>query len=193
MKKSCVLILLLFIAGVLINTIVLAEQTITPSQDGTLRAITSCEKDERTWRVENNTKTKSQWIIEKPFPREPLTEWITPELLEVRLSCGSPCSATMFVNTVAGVSTFFSEVIAVEPSREVVAIVTIENKKAVVKVFRIFASQKPLVIISPEFSPVAAPVSAIEEAHFLESGDLEIEYLSGANYSSKKEVIPDKY
>ncbi len=109
------------------------------------------------------------------------------------LTCGSPCSATIFFNAVAGVSTFFSEVIAVEPSRQVVAIVTIENKKAVVKVLRIFAPTKPLVIISPEFSPVAAPVSAIEEAHFLESGDLEIQYLSGVNYDSKKEIVPIKY
>ncbi len=78
MKKSYMLILILFMAGVLINTIVLAEQTITPSQDGTWRAITSCEKDECTVRVENKTTTKSQWIVEKPFPREPSTEWITP-------------------------------------------------------------------------------------------------------------------
>ena len=117
-------------------------------------------------------------------PDEPAWKYISNDLVEVILSCGSPCSYSIFVD--------MKQEQVSEPFFNVVAFDTIHTRVA-------FGNDSLLLIrdlfednvceIRKEFSPVANLSSAIEMAHFLENGALVLQYLSGPEFKTKTDTV----
>ena len=112
-------------------------------------------------------------------PRGRLSVLPHGRLLEARLSCGSPCSASAFVSTETGqTSDLFSDVLAVDPTRERVAVPTPRG----VAVHSAWDSDRPLLTSSLPLSATAAPISAFADVSFLGDGSVRVVYLRGAEF-----------
>ena len=108
-------------------------------------------------------------------------------LAEVRVSCGSPCSASVLVSTRTGqTSEPFVDVLAIDVAHERLAVPTPEG----VAIYGLWDADDPLVETVLPLSPVAAPVSAFSEAAFSPDGTLRVEYLTGAAYNKAVATIP---
>lgn len=96
------------------------------------------------------------------------------DLLEARTSCGSPCSASVFVSARTGrVSEPFSDVLAVDAER--VAVPTGRG----VAVYGVWDAAVPLAEAPLPLSPVATPAAAVSSATFRADGTLGVEYVTG--------------
>ena len=107
-------------------------------------------------------------------------------LAELRWSCGSPCSISLFVDLDKGrVSEQMQDVLAVDAARALAAV----GARRAIEVRRIFDGPKPLAKVERDFSPVAAMPSAIESAQFNAAGDLVLNYLKGAAFTPTRDVV----
>lgn len=107
-------------------------------------------------------------------------------LAELRWSCGSPCSISLFVDLVNGrVSEQMQDVFAVDPARALAAV----GAGRAIEVRRIFDGPEPVANVELDLSPVAAITSAIELAEFNAAGDLVLNYLKGPDFKPAREVV----
>ncbi|WP_420457094.1 hypothetical protein [Rubrivirga sp.] len=112
---------------------------------------------------------------------------VADDLVEVRISCGSPCSASLYVSTQTGrASEMFSDVLAVDSTRERVAVPTPGG----VAVYGLWEGAQPLTDVSLSLSPTAAPVSAFVRAAFLDDGSLRVVHLRGSEFEEATAVVP---
>lgn len=122
--------------------------------------------------------------------REPTLIEHSNELVEARVSCGSPCNYSYFVDLENDtISRAFEYVIGLNINRHVVA--TAEEDD--ISLYNIFREGKMLQKIKLDFAPVAALVTAIEEVRFTEDGDLYIRYLSGGDFKTKEDTVSITY
>ena len=118
--------------------------------------------------------------------RSPGARWHGDRLGELRMSCGSPCTASVFVDVVRGqVSSPLEAVLAVDHVRQRVAVA----RTSAVEVIPIFGdATSPVRIVRP-FAPVAALASAIEEATFVTPERLRLRYLRGETFAPTDETV----
>ena len=109
------------------------------------------------------------------------TQRVGSEFVEVRVSCGNPCSRSAFVSTRTGrVSEVFSDVLAVDPIRARVAVPTHDG----ISVYGMRGGNDLVTSASLRLSPVAAPPSAFVEVEFEGAEVLRVVYLRGADFES---------
>ncbi len=123
-------------------------------------------------RLKNN---QLQFILNSSVPPA-IESWNS--ILELVVSCGSPCNYTFFVNVENGEKTEgFYNVIAIDTIKQVLAY-TGDNEVIVRKIF----SENDSCLIQEDFSPVAELFSAVDSAYFVEDGLFIIRYLSGDDF-----------
>ena len=185
----------LYLFTLLFSLVSLADSPGEPSPDGKYHIYENCEneygRDCTVYAKPTNGNVKT-WIIKEPFPSSASIEWYNNELAGIKVSCGSPCNATFFFAPRKGVSIPYSLVLAVDISRQLVAVPEYDEKLDVrsVKVFSIFSQGKSVLEIKRNFS---AYIQFVEKAEFDEQGNLHLSYWQGSEAKeTTKEIVKFK-
>jgi hypothetical protein len=125
--------------------------------------------------------------IFKGVVRSPAVRRLDDHVSEFRTSCGSPCSASIFVDFRDGrVSSPVENVVAADPVQMLVASAGTNE----IEVRLMFGDTGQPLTVRRNFAPVAALVSAIRQAEFVENGALKLRYLRDPDYQEEEDVIP---
>ncbi len=139
-----------------------------------------CDKEKCYAEAKICGKTK---LIEPIIAEKSTIKWHSKTLGELHMSCGSPCSISIFVNFKnCQISRAFPLVVAIDPYENILLFVD-DNNQLIVSDF----SEKT-VKIERNFSKAATVYNVIQEAKF-ENKRLMLDYLSGDNFEEKKEII----
>jgi hypothetical protein len=105
----------------------------------------------------------------------------------VRVSCGSPCNSTIFVDFVTHeVSPSFDLVLAIDEAQRIVAYADSDPLSLVVA--RIFGAPHAGLRVIMNFSPVAT-LATSASAHFTSPGALVLEYPEGPDFHRSSAVV----
>ena len=121
--------------------------------------------------IDEHNKTKEL----SRSPVEPEVSWLNNHILLIQVNCGSPCTAFTFVNMINH-KTFISQSVITYTDTYVALI----EKKSDLIIKKLFGDEI-IKKVNLKLSPVAVPITAIQEAKF-EEGTLTVEYLKGKNF-----------
>jgi len=113
------------------------------------------------------------------YPKEPSCRSVSQNLLEILVSCGSPCSYSSFVDLASGKKSMpFFMVLAVDTLRGYLAFCDTSN----IKIAAIFDTTKALIAINRDYSHSATMSTVIDTAIFRNSGIFVFHYYSGKDF-----------
>lgn len=159
-----------------------AYQKLQVSEDGRIRITSTCSRQsECIVVIRYGGQSVRAWKSRIP---EPKAIFHGPDLLELRVTCGSPCFSSRFFSTKYGLSTVFDFVVAVNVDAELVS-VAMENSLVVRRIFGTEIVKE----IRLNWAPVAATVLAVKEVRFLGEQELAVRYLAGPEYREVEEII----
>lgn len=104
-------------------------------------------------------------------------------LIEIKSSCGSPCSFSSFVDLKSEKFDTIHMPVVFSNRYNLVAF----TDGNLLKIKPLFNNNTS--ILKADFSPVAALTSAIKNAEFFSDSELSLTYLSGKNYKSKTKIF----
>jgi hypothetical protein len=133
------------------------------------------------------TRKRGRIEIYKGLALSPGTRQHGTGLAEFRMSCGSPCTTSIFVDLQTGaVSPALENIIAVDAQRQIVALAG----ESTIEIRQMFKPNDVPTQISADFAPAAALVSAIHSAKFLPDGSLDLIYLQGNQFAETHAQVP---
>lgn len=123
-------------------------------------------------------------IDEFSLPKEPYIGVLESNILQISISCGSPCNYTYFYNTeTSDISDVYFNISLAEKGK----VLYMGDRKFIIS--DIFDKTKYYKEIIRDFSPVAAECNDITEVKFLDDNTLLMNYLVGENFEIKQEII----
>ncbi|WP_186646358.1 hypothetical protein [Fluviispira vulneris] len=144
-----------------------------------------CKKDECFAVAKFNGKKKK---LVEVIEYKTSTDWLTNNLAVIRVSCGSPCSTSMFVDFEKNVlSDGYSDVIAIDPKNKIVAYV---NEDVKLELAKIFTDKKKVILLdsSKDFSVA----NVIDKIKFIDSNSIKIDYQAGEERTMKSAIVSIK-
>lgn len=119
---------------------------------------------------------------------EPDVNKLSGNLVEINVSCGSPCTIHRYADLSAGrVSPPHQSVVAVNTARNTIAVAQEEGID-----LRSMFADKNTKVVKLNLAPTAARVSAVKEAEFRDKG-LYLRYLAGDDFEEKEIVVTTVY
>lgn len=122
------------------------------------------------------------------LPATPTLRALSPNIFEIKTTCGSPCSASAYYDQVTGkVSELFPDVISISP--EAGKLVFVADGR--IKYSAIFSRNKKSHLLKTKkpLAATASAVSAIVSAEFVSPTKVKLTYLSGSDFKEVTEVL----
>jgi hypothetical protein len=145
------------------------------------------------WRCDSFERNCEVRVLDGPVEkrawrsgRAPITSWHGPDLVEVRVPCGSPCAYSTFYSTKLGFSRPIEFVLDVSPDQ---GLALSAGAKAVDVVDIFGTDPAPLAELKLDYSPSVAAVLVVDSASFLADGRISVTYKAGADFDTKTTTL----
>ena len=152
------------------------KQQIKNDTSGNIPVKTKCSQEKCSTFVFLKNGTK---IFTGEYPKEPFCRLIASHLLQLTISCGSPCNYTSYINLTSGLqSKSFFIVLAVDTLHERVAFCDTGD----IKISSLFDSTQSPISIKRNYSPSAVMSTVVDSAFFKENGVFVFQYHTGQDF-----------
>jgi hypothetical protein len=124
------------------------------------------------------------------YPKEPSCRSVSQNLLEILVSCGSPCSYSSFVDLASGKKSMpFFMVLAVDTLRGYLAFCDTSD----IKIAVIFDTTKAPIAINRDYSHSATMSTVVDTAIFRTDGMFVFHYYSGKDFAGVWDSLEPKF
>jgi len=129
-------------------------------------------------------------IFAGEYAKEPSYQLAASNLIQLTISCGSPCNYTSYINLTKGTqSKPFFMVLAIDTIHECVAFCD----KSEIKISAIFDSTKSPILIKRNYSPSATMSTVVDSASFRNDGIFVFHYYTGKDFAGVWDSIEVKF
>jgi hypothetical protein len=150
-------------------------------------AKTICNKEKCSTFVALKNGTR---IFAGEYPKEPFCQLATSNLLQLTISCGSPCNYTSYINLTKGIqSKSYFMVLAIDTLHEWVAFCDTSD----IKISSIFDSIGTPISIKRNYSPSATMSTVVDSASFTNTMKFVFHYYTGKDFAGVWDSVEVKF
>jgi hypothetical protein len=128
--------------------------------------------------------TNNNIVFSENLPKEPSLIELDKNLIQIKISLGSPLNYSYFFNPLTtSISSTYENIILVDKNK---VIFFKDNKLIVSDIFNQKLLYKEIIL---DFAPTAVSSSSIIKVYFIDDNNIEIEYLKGIEFIRETEII----
>ncbi|MCT4597055.1 MAG: hypothetical protein N4A50_04155 [Vallitalea sp.] len=128
--------------------------------------------------------TNKNIVFSENLPKEPSVIELDKNLIQIKISLGSPLNYSYFFNPVtSNISSAYENIVLVDKNK---VIFFKDNKLIISDIFNQKLFYKEIIL---DFAPTSVPSCSIIEARFIDDNKIEIEYLKGIEFIRQNEII----
>ena len=163
--------------------LLITSKTATASSNNVGMISQECKESNTSCDVIYISTNKQRTVLLEDYPIESTVKYHSTHLAEIQSSCGSPCSASIFVDLNNDKIDNINMPIAF--SKEYLIIAYTDENSLIIK--SLFSDKK--VALNVDFSPVAVLNNAIEKFEFISKNTIKLTYLSTSDFVTKTKVF----